>query len=446
MVYVYEYLCVILPRLSSANLLAIRCNKAMKGSILLTTQSSEIKAQAYRDSAQGWGVVIAGMVGLALGLSPLPFYTIGMFAPELAKAFGWTFTQLMTSVTVQSLVVVASGPIAGVALDRFGSRRVALVSVVLFGLCFMSLALANGTLWIYYAQWVLMSALGAGTLTATWTRVINSWFDRQRGLALGVVSAGTGLTAFMVKPLTAWLIMNFGWRVAIAVVGALPLLVALPLVYWLFREPPRLAVEGVADPVEPGVTLSQALRDRRLWIMAISFLLLAFALTATTPNMENILKTHNFTLPQIGGITASFGLAVIAGRVGGGLLLDRLWAPGCALIVFMMPALGNAVLAGGTISTTTAILAIVGMGLGTGFEFDLLAYLIARYFGRRQYGTIYGVFYIVIAVGGGLGPAVYGYVFDRMGSYALAMWSGVGCILVGSLLLLAMGPYPQDVE
>lgn len=418
----------------------------MKGSILLTTQSSEIKAQSYRDSAQGWGVVIAGMVGLALGLSPLPFYTIGMFAPELAKAFGWTFTQLMTSVTVQSLVVVASGPIAGVALDRFGSRRVALVSVVLFGLCFMSLALANGTLWVYYAQWVLMSALGAGTLTATWTRVINSWFDRQRGLALGVVSAGTGLTAFMVKPLTAWLIMNFGWRSAIAVVGALPLLVALPLIYWLFREPPRVVVHGAVDPVEPGVTLSQALRDRRLWIMAISFLLLAFALTATTPNMENILKTHHFTLPQIGAITASFGLAVIAGRVGGGLLLDRLWAPGCALIVFIMPALGNAALAGGAISATTAIMAIVGMGLGTGFEFDLLAYLIARYFGRRQYGTIYGVFYIVIAVGGGLGPAVYGYVFDRMGSYALAMWSGVGCILAGSLLLLTMGPYPADVE
>ncbi|WCT79721.1 MFS transporter [Novosphingobium humi] len=418
---------------------------------MTTTQAPAIEAAteppAYRDSAQGWGVVLAGMVGLALGLSPLPFYTIGMFAPELAKAFGWTFTQLMTSVTVQSLVVVASGPVAGIALDRYGSRRVALVSVVLFGLCFMSLALANGTLWIYYAQWVLMSALGAGTLTATWTRVINSWFDRQRGLALGVVSAGTGLTAFMVKPLTAWLIGAFGWRVAIAVVGALPLLVALPLIYWLFREPPRaLAAHGASEPVEPGATLSEALRDRRLWIMALSFLLLAFALTATTPNMENILKTHHFTLPQIGGITAFFGLAVIAGRVGGGLLLDRLWAPGCALIVFMLPAVGNAVLAGGSISATTAILAIIGMGLGTGFEFDLLAYLIARYFGRRQYGTIYGVFYIVIAVGGGLGPAIYGYIFDRLGTYALAMWSGVGCILAGSLLLLTMGPYPEGVE
>jgi sugar phosphate permease len=89
------------------------------------------------------------------------------------------------------------------------------------------------------------------------------------------------------------------------------------------------------------------------------------------------------------------------------------------------------------------LLSIIGMGLGTGFEFDLLAYLIARYFGRREYGSIYGVFYIVIAIGGGLGPAVYGHVFDLAGTYAPALWSGVGCILAGSLLLLGLGPYPE---
>lgn len=401
-------------------------------------------SQDFLDSGRGWGVVVAGMIGLALGLSPLPFYTIGMFAPELAKEFGWTFTQMMTSVTVQSLVVVASGPAAGFALDRYGARKVALWSVPLFGLAFMSLALAQGSLWLFYAQWVVMSIVGAGTLTATWTRVINSWFARQRGLALGVVSAGTGFTAFMVKPLTAWLIGAYGWRVAVGVVGALPVLVALPLIYWLFREPPRPAVAAMGEEVvEPGVTLSTALRERQFWVMAAAFLLLAFALTATTPNMENILKTHHFTLPQIGGITASFGLAVIAGRVGGGWLLDRLWAPGSALVVFSLPMLGNALLAGGSISPTWAVVSIIGMGLGTGFEFDLLAYLIARYFGRRQYGSIYGVFYIVIAIGGGVGPAVYGHVFDSIGSYAPALWSGVGCILAGSVLLLTMGPYPK---
>ena len=416
-----------------------------KGSYVTADQPSTAQPESLRDSSKGWAVVVAGMIGLGLGLSPLPFYTIGMFAPELAKAFGWTFTEMMTSVTVQSLVVVVSGPLAGFALDRFGARRVALVSVPLFGLAFMSLALATGSLWLYYAQWVVMSIVGAGTLTATWTRVVNGWFDRYRGLALGVTSSGTGLTAFLIKPLTAWLIGSFGWRVAFLAVGALPLLVALPLIYWLFREPPLAAprIAGEAEVIEPGVTLKQALRERYFWVMAGCFLLVAFALTATTPNMENILKTHHFTLPQIAGLSASFGLAVIAGRVGGGWLLDRLWAPGCALVVFVMPALGNALLAGHGLSAGMALVAIIGMGLGTGFEFDLLAYLIARYFGRRQYGSIYGVFYIVIAVGGGLGPMVYGAVFDRLGTYAPALWSGVGCIVSGALLLLAMGPYPK---
>jgi MFS family permease len=378
------YLCRNIGDLSSAIQPPFGHNE--KGSYVTADQPSMAQPESLRDSSKGWAVVVAGMIGLGLGLSPLPFYTIGMFAPELAKAFGWTFTEMMTSVTVQSLVVVASGPLAGFALDRFGARRVALVSVPLFGLAFMSLALATGSLWLYYAQWVVMSIVGAGTLTATWTRVVNGWFDRYRGLALGVTSSGTGLTAFLIKPLTAWLIGSFGWRVAFLAVGALPLLVALP---------------------------------------------------------ENILKTHHFTLPQIAGLSASFGLAVIAGRVGGGWLLDRLWAPGCALVVFVMPALGNALLAGHGLSTGMALVAIIGMGLGTGFEFDLLAYLIARYFGRRQYGSIYGVFYIVIAVGGGLGPMVYGAVFDRLGTYAPALWSGVGCIVSGALLLLAMGPYPK---
>ncbi|HWU04016.1 MAG TPA: MFS transporter, partial [Novosphingobium sp.] len=118
-----------------------------------------------RDSARGWSVVAAAMVGVALGLSPLPFYTIGMFAPELAHAFGWSFTALMGSVTVQSLVVMGSGPAAGFALDRYGARPVALVSLALFGLCFMSLGLSGANLWLYYAQWVVMSILGAGTLS-----------------------------------------------------------------------------------------------------------------------------------------------------------------------------------------------------------------------------------------------------------------------------------------
>ena len=390
------------------------------------------------------------MIGVAFGLSPLPFYTIGMFAPELTRAFGWSFAAMMGSITVQSLVVMGSSPLAGFAIDRYGPRPVAMVSLLLFGLCFMSLSLNNGSLVVFYAQWVVMSILGAGTLSATWTQVVNGWFDRHRGLALGVASTGTGITGFLIKPLTAWLILHLGWRWAVVIIGLFPIVIAIPVVALLFRERPvavSVADDGPAAPDaeigQEGVTLREALHSRHFWIMVGAFLFIAFALTAPTPNLENILKAAHFDLARIGKITASFGLAVIAGRLIGGWLLDRIWAPACALGIFVLPAIGSWLLSRPQLDGTSALIAVITIGLGAGFEFDLLAYLISRYFGRRNYGSIYGWFYTVIALGGGLGPVVYGYAFDVSGSYSLALVCGIGCLVTGSLLLLLLGPYPD---
>nr|AJW29448.1 major facilitator superfamily MFS_1 [Sphingomonas sp. JE1] len=396
-------------------------------------------------------VVLAAMIGVAVGLSPIPFYTIGMFAPELSREFGWSFASMMGSIAVQSAVVMVISPLAGFAVDRYGARPVALVSLFLFGLCFMSLSLNQGSLVLFYGQWVVMSVLGIGTLSATWTRVVNGWFDRNRGLAFGIASTGTGLTGFLIKPFAAWMIAEFGWRTAFVAIGALPIVIGLPVIFALFRENRQLAAESdvmtedaAAQPLaEHGMTLQEALRSARFWIMAAAFFLIAFALTAPTPNLENILKTFRFDLADIGRIAASFGLAVIAGRVIGGWLLDRFWAPGCAFVILLLPALGNWLFAGDSLSGGAALVAVFCVGFGAGFEFDLLAFLISRYFGQRNYGVIYGCFYTVIACGGGLGPVVYGYAFDRTGTYAVALLCGIGCILIGGLLLLLMGPYPR---
>lgn len=399
-----------------------------------------------RETPRGWLVVLAAMVGVAVGMSPLPFYTIGMFAPELSKAFGWSFASMMGSIGVQSAVVMASSPLAGFGVDRWGARPVAVVSLLLFGLCFMSLALSSGSLLLYYAQWGVMSVLGAGTLSATWTRVVNGWFDKNRGLALGFASTGTGLTGFLIKPYTAWIIADYGWRTAFVAVGLLPIVIGIPIILLLFREK-RDVLASVATNEAPGLeeyglTLMQALRSRKFWILAAAFFLIAFALTAPTPNLENILKSFDFKLREIGGITASFGLAVIAGRIVGGWMLDRIWAPACAFAILMIPAFGSWLLAGDVLTSNAALAAVLCIGFGAGFEFDLLAYLISRYFGQRNYGTIYGCFYTIIAFGGGLGPVVYGYAFDSTGTYGTALLTGVGCVVTGAALLLLLGAYP----
>ncbi|HEX7855691.1 MAG TPA: MFS transporter [Sphingobium sp.] len=398
-----------------------------------------------RETPRGWLVVLSAMIGVAVGLSPIPFYTIGMFAPELSRAFGWSFAAMMGSIGVQSGVVMVSGPLAGFAVDRWGARPVALVSLFLFALCFMSLSLSNGSLLLYYGQWAVMSVLGAGTLSATWTRVVNGWFDRNRGLALGIASTGTGLTGLLVKPLTAWLISDYGWRTAFVVIGLLPIVIGLPVVLSLFREN-RKAVpmaDSAEATAEYGLTLRQALHSPRFWLLAAAFFLISFALTAPTPNMENILKSFKFELAEIGRVTASFGLAVIAGRIIGGWLLDRFWAPACAFAILLVPAAGCWLLSGESLTHQGAFAAVICIGFGAGFEFDLLAYLISRYFGQRNYGVIYGTFYTVIAFGGGLGPVVYGYAFDTMGNYGAALLLGIGCVIVGGALLLALGRYPE---
>ncbi|MET0363658.1 MAG: MFS transporter [Sphingobium sp.] len=404
-----------------------------------------------RETPRGWLVVLSAMIGVAVGLSPIPFYTIGMFAPELSREFGWSFAAMMGSIGVQSGVVMVSGPLAGFAVDRWGARPVALLSLFLFGLCFMSLSLSNGSLMLYYGQWAIMSVLGAGTLSATWTRVVNGWFDKNRGLALGLASTGTGLTGFLIKPFTAWIIQDFGWRTAFVAIGMLPIVIGIPMILALFREnragTPAEELIDSADRAEPvqeyGQTLKEALRNPRFWLLAAAFFLIAFALTAPTPNMENILKSFKFELVEIGRVTASFGLAVIAGRIIGGWLLDRFWAPGCAFVILMIPAVGSWLLSGDSLSGQAALAAVLCIGFGAGFEFDLLAFLISRYFGQRNYGTIYGCFYTVIAFGGGLGPVVYGYAFDSTGTYGAALLLGIGCIAVGGCLLLALGAYPK---
>ncbi len=425
------------------------------------TDSSVVSEEAYKDTRKGWPVVLAAMIGVALGLSPIPFYTIGMLAPQLSEEFGWSFTELMASISVQSIVVMLASPLGGMAVDRFGARTVGLVSLPAFGLCYISLAFNNGSIALYYAQWVAMSLFGLGTLSATWTRVVNQWFDRYRGIALGVASCGTGITGFLVKPFMAQIIDAYDWRAAVIAVGLLPIVIGWPIVALMFREPPiqkrAKADESAADArqdaseeeaddsavIEPGLTMKQALRSRHLPVMGVAFLLIAIALTAPTPNLENILGTRGFTLTQIGEITAAFGLAVIAGRLVGGWLLDRFWAPACAVLILAFPAVGCWMLTLDSLSHMTALLAVISLGFGAGFEFDLLAYLVSRYFGARSYGTIYASFYSVIALAGAIGPVAFGSAFDLTGNYTIALRIAAVSLLVGALATLLLGRYPK---
>jgi MFS family permease len=393
---------------------------------------------------RGWPVLAACLIGVGLGLSPLPFYTMGVFAPHLAQEFGWTTAQIMGGLSITTLAVVVSGPAAGIMAERYGTRQVALTSIILFGLAFMAMALVGNSIMQFYLLWGLISLVGAGTLPITFTRTVNRWFDKNRGIALGVAMTGTGIFGIFCKPYLAWIIGDYGWRAGYVALGALPLAIALPVCLLLFRDPPEAGEIGHRPAAAlTGMSRGEALRSWRFWLIGFAMIIIPFCLAGPVPNLEGILRDRGFDSGTILSLTPLIGLSAIGGRLIGGLLLDRFWAPAVAFVMLGLPAIACLILAGGAYSPTLAALAICMIGFALGIEYDVVAYLTSRYFGMRAYAGLYAILYVCFAIGAGVAPMIFGWLRDAGGDYAQALTISAIALPLASALFLLLGRYPK---
>ena len=388
----------------------------------------------------GWPVVLSAFLGIGLGLSPLPFYTAGVFAPYLAAAFGWKIGDILAALLITTLMVLWAGPLVGLLAVRWGVRRVALTSTGLFGLAFMLPALSTGSLALFYVSWAVIAVAGAGTLPITWTRAVNHRFEVHKGLALGLSLMGTGLFGILCKPYLAWVIGAFGWRGGYVALGLLPLLIALPVGLFLFRDDDAPS-DGATAAVVTGLTLAETLREWRFWLIALAILPISFALAGPVPNLENMLKQSGMTPALMLKLTPLIGLTALLGRLIGGWLLDRFWAPAVGFIILGAPALSCWILASNNLSFEMAAVAILLIGFAVGVEYDLIAFLVARYFGLRSYAAIYGILYMCFALGSGTAPLVFGHDFDAHGNYHLALTLSSVALVAAAAALLTLGRY-----
>lgn len=397
----------------------------------------------YDEFKRGWPVVLSSMLGIGLGLSPLPFYTVGVFAPLLMAAFGWKMSEILTSLLITTAMIVWAGPIAGLLAVRWGVRRVALGSTALFGFSFMSLAFSNGSLLLFYVTWAVIAIAGAGTLPITWTRAVNHRFDRRKGLALGISLMGTGLFGILCKPYLAWAIGAFSWRGAYVALGALPILIALPVGYFLFRDndaPSEIGAPQTQSQTN-GLSVAEALRDWRFWLIAAAILPISFALGGPVPNLEVILRTSGIAPVTILELTPLIGVASLLGRLAGGWLLDRFWAPAVGFAILGLPAVSCLMLTADHLTYVRAACAILLIGFALGVEYDLIAFLVARYFGLRSYTAIYGMLYVCFALGAGMSPLIFGRDFDVHHNYHFMLNLSALVLICGAAALLLLGRY-----
>ncbi len=385
---------------------------------------------------QAWTVVLAAAVGVGLGVTGLPIYTTGQFVQPLHDAFGWGRAQSTGGLIFLTVGSVLMAPVIGTLIERHGVRRVAALAQV--GLClgYAGLTLHGGSLPLFYAGWAVLAVLGAGTSPIVWTRAVASWFDRSRGLALGITLCGTGLVAVVGPGLIGGIIAANGWKAGFLALAAAQVVLGLPLTLLLLRVRGDTA-DGEALSTLPGVSLREAASSSQFWRLLLAFFLISVVVGGLIVHLAPMLADFRVPPADAARALGLLGVSIIVGRLCIGALVDRLPPTLVAPVFICLPVPSCLLLAHGQ----SPELAIVLAGLAAGAEVDLLAFLMSRYFGMLHYARIYAWGLSAFSLGAGLGPILAGAVHDRTGSYVWALY-GFAVLMVAAAGLIASLGHP----
>ena len=397
----------------------------------------------------GWWIVVTAAIGMSTGPGQFAFGALGLFMIPLGDEFGWSRTEISLALTFFTVALALTIPYIGKLVDQHGSRRILLPSFIVFGFLLALVPLLANRLWILFALFFLIGSLAAGSNALPYLRTISAWFDRRRGLALGIAMGGSGTGYVYVPPAVQYMIDHHGWRSAYFMLALVTLVVAVPLVYFVLREAPtardlegRDEMRGGRTSAEAGppVPWAELLRKPLLWRLFAIFCLLSFCLYGILSHLVPMLRDRGMSPASAALVQSTLGMALVASRVVIGFIIDRFFAPYVAVACFLLSSVGIGLLAFGA-AGPMAFLAVVCIGISMGAEIDMLAFLTGRYFGVENFGRVYGILFTSFLAGTSLGPVGYGFAFESLGSYIWVLYLSLGLMLLSAVLTVRLPRY-----
>ncbi|HKT86469.1 MAG TPA: MFS transporter [Novosphingobium sp.] len=413
----------------------------------MPTQAPSGPISAAQEWRNNWTLVLAGMIGLTVGV--LPSATLGLFMQPLSAAFGWSRTQVSLGLTVFALISLPLMPFAGMLVDRLGPRRVALPGLLLSGVCFAAFGLMTGSYLQWIALWVAYTFASLMTRSLVFSSAISAAFSEGRGLALAVLLCGTAIAMSLGPTMARLLIEKWGWRGGYIGIGIGWDGLALLLAVLFFRDvkgtdgaAPRPVSFGPAQ-LPGGLTLREAVRSRPMIRIAIAVFLQSVMGTAAMVHLVPMLTHDGLTPAHATTVAAILGVASIAGMLTTGWLIDRVYGGLMPVIGFGGPGVACALLLQANGSVWLLSGAVFMIGYCAGAALQLAVYLTTRYAGLRSFGAIFGVISSIMAGAAGIGPVLAATIFDMTGDYVLVLALGMPSSLLAGLAVFRLGSYPE---
>jgi MFS family permease len=407
----------------------------------LTASTDASPTPAESEFRGGWRIVLGSTIGLGTGGALLSFVASLLIIP-LTKEFGWSRGDMSIAGATAFVGVTCAIPVIGWLIDRVGHRRVALICGTALGLLYVAGANQPGSFAVYLLFMVLVGTMGAGTGALVYTRPIIGWFDRQRGLALGLATAGTSISIFVAPPIMQEVITAYGWRGGFYALAVLTTLVGLPLALFLIGKPKlkhavtSAAVAAADAPAMPD--LREAARTPRFWLLVAALVCINIPGSGVVGQLAPLISDTGLSARAVAIVMSLYAVGLLSGRIGCGYCLDRLQAPLVAAVFTFVPTFGCLLLLLPEPSFVVAALAVVLIGVQQGSETDLLAYFISRGFGIRRYGSIYGAVATFGAASTLVGLLLFGQMHDATGSYDIALIIGAAAFVLGSAAFFAI--------
>ena len=363
------------------------------------------------------------------------------------------------------LMVGLTGPLAGKLTDKYGPKKLILIGAAIGAAGLMLLGVANAV-WHLYVFYFIVGVGFSGAGFVPVGVAISNWFDRRRGIAMGITMAGVSLGAIVIAPLAHYLIVGTGWRIAYVILGLLTaVLIIIPVMFVMRNRPEDMGLlpdgaklgEGETVPAldrapdspdsnensnqgDESWTLSMAFRTPSFWLVLATFFCAGSVVAGVLQHEVNILKGMGITLAA-----ASFALG-LTGGIGGvgkvvfGFVADRFTPKYASILCIALQIVGLVIL---MMTHTTAMVwvfvFVYGFAMGGWLTMEPL--ITGQFFGMASFGTIFGWVLAAAAVGSALGPIIMGAIYDVSGSYMVGLITFLGAYIVSmTSLLLARKP------
>jgi MFS transporter, OFA family, oxalate/formate antiporter len=393
----------------------------------------------------GWLVVAGGFAVTFVGFGCV--YSFSAFIDSLQHDFGASRGSVSLVFSLAGFLYFAVGSVSGPLADRFSSRLLAVIGMILIG-AGLALASAAESLIQVYVAYGLGVGLGVGCSYVPAMGAVQRWFIKHRGFASGLASSGIGAGTLVVPPLTALVIADLGWRGAYLALGVFAIVIGIGAALLLENDPRHRGLhpdgDSKSEPPQPdstsiaagGMTIAEAVRSKRFLGLYAACLFCALGVFVPFVHLTPYAIDHGIAKSAAVLLVSVVGIGSTVGRFFLGGLADRLGRILSLLLMFAGMAVSLLIW---VFSTTFWPLAIFAFVFGTAYGgwVALLPSVVMDYFGGRNVSGIIGVLYTSAGIGTLIGPSAAGFAFDISGSYTVPILVSAAGNVIAVLIMAA---------